>query len=255
MKTRRGKSKYLGVYQKGKKWAAWVQKNNKHTYIGVFGTEREAAEAHDKVAREIIGPLAHLNFPTPDEMGCRLNTIEKVIAAGGIHAPVYCCAARFGCCKFCRRLYHVWNDAKRRCTEEGHVAEKRYKNRGIKMCKSWMKSYARFRIWALKNGYSGFLKLDRINFDGNYSPQNCRFIGNCEQLWNVGKQQTFKGRPTTTKFRGVYYDKERQKYQARIWARGILYNLGRFDTANEAGRERDKWAKRLHGEYAFLNFP
>ena len=47
-----------------------------------------------------------------------------------------------------------------------------------------MHSYEAFKEWALNNGYSDELTLDRINVDGNYCPENCRWITNKEQQNN-----------------------------------------------------------------------
>ncbi len=52
---------------------------------------------------------------------------------------------------------------------------KLYINRGIRLYESW-KEYANFECWALANGWSNGLELDRIDNDGNYEPSNCRFV-------------------------------------------------------------------------------
>lgn len=51
-----------------------------------------------------------------------------------------------------------------------------YYNRGIRVCESWKNNYDNFRSWALENGYEDDLSIDRINPDGNYEPENCRWI-------------------------------------------------------------------------------
>ena len=51
-----------------------------------------------------------------------------------------------------------------------------YGGRGVKVCDTWRASFALFRDWALAHGYSDSLFLDRINPDGDYEPDNCRFV-------------------------------------------------------------------------------
>ena len=56
------------------------------------------------------------------------------------------------------------------------------------------------------------------------------------------------------KYKGVYLDRKRKKYRAVIVANGVSYSLSRHDTQEDAAREYDTWAKKLHGEFARLNF-
>lgn len=76
------------------------------------------------------------------------------------------------------KLYRVWTAMKERCYREGYIDQHRYKNRGIKICKSWLNSFVAFKNWALKNGWKPRLQIDRINNNGNYKPSNCRFVTN-----------------------------------------------------------------------------
>ena len=71
-----------------------------------------------------------------------------------------------------RRYYHI----KERCYNPNSKAYKRYGGRGIKMCDEWLNDYELFEKWALSHGYEQHLAIDRINNDGNYSPDNCRFV-------------------------------------------------------------------------------
>lgn len=74
------------------------------------------------------------------------------------------------------RLYQTYINMKRRCYYKKDIHYKYYGERNITVCDEWRESYLNFRDWALKNGYSDNLTIDRKDNDGNYTPGNCRFI-------------------------------------------------------------------------------
>jgi hypothetical protein len=73
-------------------------------------------------------------------------------------------------------LYMVWYDMNMRCYDEDCKSYSDYGGRGISVCTEWQKSVLSFHEWAIANGYEKGLKLDRKENDGNYSPENCRFV-------------------------------------------------------------------------------
>ena len=93
------------------------------------------------------------------------------------------------------RLYRVWRGMKTRCYSKNAKSYKWYGGRGIKVCEEWH-DYTKFREWALQNGYDenakkGECTIDRINPDGDYEPNNCRWVGMDVQLKNKHKRGTF----------------------------------------------------------------
>lgn len=73
-------------------------------------------------------------------------------------------------------LYPVYDNIMKRCYRKNDNGYKFYGARGIKLCDEWLNNRDSFYEWALLNGYKDGLQLDRIDVNGNYEPNNCRFI-------------------------------------------------------------------------------
>ena len=82
------------------------------------------------------------------------------------------------------RLYKIYLNMKSRCNNPNIHNYNRYGGRGISVCKEWSDDFMVFYKWAIENGYSDDLSIDRINNDGNYEPSNCRWVNAKDQANN-----------------------------------------------------------------------
>lgn len=88
------------------------------------------------------------------------------------------------------KIYSKWLSMKARCYKKSCKGYKNYGGRGIKVCDDWKNSFITFYEWAIKNGYQDNLTIERIDVNGNYEPDNCKWITNTEQQ-NNKKNNTY----------------------------------------------------------------
>lgn len=82
------------------------------------------------------------------------------------------------------RLYTIWRGMVRRCESVGCKDYPDYGGRGIVVCDEWH-DFLRFYDWAMEHGYDEELSIDRMDVNGNYCPENCRWASNLEQMLNT----------------------------------------------------------------------
>lgn len=117
------------------------------------------------------------------------------------------------------RIYTIWANMIKRCENQSNDDYKNYGGRGITVCDEWH-DFILFKEWAFKNGYADNLTIDRIDVNGNYEPDNCRWV-----CWDVQANNT--RRTIKIKFGNV-------EYSLREWCE--ILNLN-YHTVNSRRRK------------------
>lgn len=113
-------------------------------------------------------------------------------------------------------LYTVWLDMKRRCYNPKNTHYADYGGRGISICNEWM-DFGCFYDWAISTGYDESkaktrqCTLDRIDTNGNYEPNNCKWSNQCEQ--NANKRISNKN---TSGYIGISWNKNRKLWECHV---------------------------------------
>ena len=125
------------------------------------------------------------------------------------------------------RLNSIWRNIKGRTLNPNYTYFHDYGGRGITLCNEWLDIH-NFYNWAMENGYSNKLSIDRIDNDGNYEPSNCRWTTRIIQARNrrVGKLNK-------SGYKGVSCNKDNNKYITQICVNKKRVNLGSYPTTVE----------------------
>lgn len=161
------------------------QKFNRLTAIEPVGRDKRNSvlwRCKCDCGNETITTVSHLRNGHTKSCGCLMRETSAI----NMHNITF----KTGCSL--ERLYAVWSEMLLRCNNPANKAYKHYGGRGIKVCKEWQ-DYLAFKDWAYSHGYNENAKchectIDRIDVNGNYCPENCRWATNAEQI--VNKQDT-----------------------------------------------------------------
>ena len=144
-----------------------------------------------------------------------------------------------GCLKYDRgdlylisntKLYKNLDSIKQRCYNKKNKSYKNYGGRGICVCESWLGSYKEFYDWAVENGYSEELSIDRIDNDGDYSPTNCRWVSrkvqnrNKRDSVNIEYRGEIKNLADWADELGMSYSTLRARYITYKWSVEDAFN-------------------------------
>lgn len=92
-------------------------------------------------------------------------------------------------------LYDVWGKIKERCFKKTAKDYKHYGGRGITVCEVWINDFLAFYNWAIDAGWKKGLEIDRVENDGPYCPDNCRFVTRSQNMRNTRRNNmvTYRG--------------------------------------------------------------
>lgn len=136
------------------------------------------------------------------------------------------------------RLRKIWYGMRERCNNPNAYNYHRYGGKGIKICDEWNIA-ENFEMWSYANGYNDTLTIDRIDSNGNYSPENCRWVDSHIQQSNRSTPKN-----NTSGYKGVRCDKAKRVNQ---WiatlsiAKNKRLRLGCYSTKEEAYQARKKY--------------
>lgn len=147
------------------------------------------------------------------------------------------------------RLYRIWSAMKSRCYTQYSRSFKDYGGRGIIVCDDWKKDFLIFKDWALNNGYSDDLSIDRVDVNGNYEPSNCRWATNQQQARNRRNNRMDTVKITAfgeTKSALDWLDDPRCDLKTTT---GIIYRIGAGWTPEEAISKPSERKEKNHSEF------
>jgi len=145
------------------------------------------------------------------------------------------------------RLFRIWNSMKARTSpkiKENSHYWRSYGSKQITLCSEW-NDFKIFESWALSSGYNDLLKIDRIDNDGNYEPENCRWTSSLVQSRNTRRLQ----KRNTSGYRGVTKTTNKEKWRAQISVNYKRIQIGTFNEKEEAALAYDAYINKYNLEH------
>jgi len=133
------------------------------------------------------------------------------------------------------RLYPTWDAMIRRCFNIKNHKYESYGGRGITVCDRWkdINNFIEDMYPSFKEG----LTLDRRDNDGNYEPSNCRWSTKTIQSQNIKRIR----KNNSSGYKGVFFNTQKDKYQAKIQIQRVQKHLGFFDNPRTAALAYDRY--------------
>lgn len=132
-------------------------------------------------------------------------------------------------------IYRIFHGMKNRCFNKNNNAYKDYGGRGISVCKEWLDDFRKFYKFCLENGWKAELEIDRIDNDGWYSPENCRFV--TSEINQKNKRLLLKS--NTSGYRGV--SRVGKHWKVTVSFNGKSHQKRGFKTPEDAAKYRDEF--------------
>lgn len=169
----------------GKKFGRLTVIKRVENYISPAGHSLVQYLCKCDCGNEIV--VTRCNLTRNNTLSCGCLQVEKAITVNTSHNLSK------------KRIYYLYRSMRNRCILKTDSNYKRYGARGIKVCQEWLDDFMNFYNWAMANNYNDTLTLDRIDVNGDYCPENCRWVTPKKQANNKrnNHKETFNGETHT----------------------------------------------------------